>query len=51
MLFSLLNFASLVSFNSPTECTLDYDRCQVHWFSLSLLQTTDGNDHSTKPMA
>ena len=36
---------------SLTECTLDYDYCQVNWFTLSFLQTTDQNDLSTKPMA
>ena len=30
-----------------TDCTLDYDHCQVNWFMLCLLQTTDRNDHST----
>ena len=36
---------------SLRECMLDYDHCQVNWFTLCLLQTTDRNDHSTKPMA
>ena len=31
-----------------TECTLDYDRCQL---VQALLWTTDRNDHSTKPTA
>ena len=34
-----------------TECTLDYDHCQVNWFMHFVLWTTDQNDHSTKPMA
>ena len=29
----------------------DYDHCQVNWFTLSLLRTTDQNDHGIKPMA
>ena len=36
---------------SLTEDMLDYDRCQVNWFTLSLLQTTDQNDHSIWAMA
>ena len=34
--------------NPLTECMLDYDHCQVNWFTLSLFRTTDLNDHSTK---
>ena len=41
-----LNFWNLL-----TECMLDYGHCQVNWFMLSLLRTTDQNDRSTKPMA
>ena len=33
------------------ECTLDYDRCQVNWFTITLLRTTDRNDHGTQPIA
>ena len=36
--------------NSLRECTLDYDRCQVNWFTRCLLRTTDRNNHSTKPI-
>ena len=38
--------------NSVTECIhmLDSDHCQLNWFILYLLQTTDRNDHSTKPI-
>ena len=28
-----------------------FGRCQVNWFTLSWLRTTDWNDHNTKPMA
>ena len=38
-------------YNSLTECTSDYDRCQVNWFTISFLQTTDRNDCNTKHMA
>ena len=37
--------------NSLTDCMLDYDRCQVKWFTLSLVWGADQNDHSTKSMA
>ena len=33
-----------------TESTLDHDHCQINWLTLSLLRTSDQNDHSTKPM-
>ena len=34
---------------SLTECTLHGD-CQVNWFTLCLLRTTNWNAHNTKPM-
>ena len=37
--------------NLLIECMLDYNRCQVNWFTLCLLRTTDQNAYSTKPMA
>ena len=32
-------------------CVRSYDHCQVNWFTLSLMQTTDQNDDCTKPVA
>ena len=35
---------------SLKKCPLDYDHCQVNWFKLPLLRTTDQIDNSTKSL-
>ena len=51
LLFELSHLSKEGGIHLQSARTLDCDHHQVNWFTLSLLRTTDRNDHSTKPMA
>ena len=52
MSFSFVEFCfytSILWYHIHWQHMLDYYHCQINWFTLSLLLTTDPNDYTTKP--